>query len=583
MLAPAALLPFLFLLFVTGDETFIANMGLNSSEKPSICHCRNTSTANAMKECKGMAMSFSFQMCNPCNLAIEGKGSKEFSLLQSGFRTSRFSAVWAVGQGSVPVPVPSMSTPDVRDTLGARALGNESNTSSTEKKAGTEEVAKKADNNQTEKKADKKEAQEKADNQESEKAVDEEKSQEISPMSDDIMGNWTLKEFMEMEPSFLSLRKSGLARVVVSALWIGLGLVFYLQPGTLSSQVVFASIAALLICGPPMSYLTEDMLFYGTWDMFKGYSYDNSPIAAGTLCWVLGLFSLMMFAFSGAFQPLKQLQDQSAALPILAIIRVLLPVTVFFGSKSEVHDLMEAGFGRFPVFGIIQGIACFLLCVGVHAQGACLTLVVHTTMCMGSKNCHHHHTAARTLLLGVLAFTPCSERLSLKSVVPPVSVSKITTWPTATALFRLHMGILYFAAGVDKLRNSWIQGYTLQQAFLHYGDGTSFRSLFVWVFPRTEEQLIICAIMTWSCIMIELCLPFMFWTQFQIHAVFVGFIMHFVMSLTLGGLGGFTQVSWLGLLGCLDSGWIADKLQKDIAVAKASFGLLVAMMLVHCC
>lgn len=579
MLASAALLALLLLDFSAGDETCIINMKWNSTRNLPICHCNNAFITDAMRSCKGRALSPSFQMCHSRDLALEGNARREFSLIQGGFRMHRVKSFTSLlGPGTD------------KKKAGNEEAENSANISKAGEKAEYMEVRlpvpvpapvpvqKKVDKKEFEKNADKDKSEE------LEKNADNQKSKDIPSKSGEIVGWFSFKEMMDMKPSSLSLHKSGLLRVAISALWIGLGIAFYLQPGTFSSQVVLAFIAPLLICAPPMSYLIGGHVFYGNWNMFHLYSSTNSPVAAGLLCWLLGLIFLAMFAFSGSGQLLKQFQDQKAALPILAIIRVLLPAMIFIGNKHEVHVMIEAGFGSFPVFGIIQCIACLLLCVGVYAPGACLILVVCTTMSMGE--CFHHHFKCRTLLLGILAFTPCSERFSLMAFAPSVRVPKIqwhpgTVWPNATALFRIHMGMVYFASGVDKLRTSWIQGYTLQKAFLHYGNARHFRSFFVWAIPHTEEQLTICAMMTWPVIMAELCLPFLFWTRFQMHAVVVGFILHLGMSLTLGGLCGFTQIAWLGLLGCLDSEWVADKLQKDSGVAKAVFGVFVAMMLVE--
>jgi uncharacterized membrane protein YphA (DoxX/SURF4 family) len=108
-----------------------------------------------------------------------------------------------------------------------------------------------------------------------------------------------------------------------------------------------------------------------------------------------------------------------------------------------------------------------LLLVGVRPRvvAALLALVGYGLMA-ADRTRYLHHLHLLWLSVGLLALTPCGERLAPLRWIPWIGDGKaprrwVPRWPLQ--LLRFHLIVVYLAAGLAKLDPRWLSGQTLEE------------------------------------------------------------------------------------------------------------------------
>lgn len=385
---------------------------------------------------------------------------------------------------------------------------------------------------------------------------------------------------------FLSADFSNVARWSLVALWSSLWLVCHLWSHRQIRMLSLAFLSFILVASPAVTQLTGPCFLYGPWNMFHVYVglTDMRLNRAG----IVGAFVGAVVAAGLAFRSRNALEDTlqpKEPARSLALIRIVLPVALLLFS-SRFQTLLIEGVPGMPASG---GLACVaILCVflGWYSRLSCIVLGSCCTLALSDPRYRHHYWHSLTILFCILAFTPCDACFSLRSfcessagaVVSPKMQSKYEAF-WAKPLIILHMGLVYFFAGLDKCRGAWISGEALHKVIMLR---CPFGHFLAQLLPNKEVRLFVFGSASCICIVLELLLPFALWRKRSgPYAVALGFILHFGMSLTCGSLAVFTQVSWLCLIACLDDDMVNKHLHNWPAFTVAVLGLLFAMSSAH--
>ncbi|CAE7208715.1 unnamed protein product [Symbiodinium sp. CCMP2592] len=397
--------------------------------------------------------------------------------------------------------------------------------------------------------------------------------------------------------AFLALRFNR-ACAFGGAAFICIMYVFHeVAPGSAIQRVAFLGIFICLLT-PGLSAIGGRDLLYGPWGMFGGDKDDTKLTPFGYIVLALALPVALWMCIRGAW-PGSKLPgpevvgmgwDHRGPSATLALVRILLAywlvVNPNWGGATPI--MMWYAPDQWPggaVMTLLLVLAQACLALGIFSSAA--AALAAAGFCLGctrdgfDPDCPTQHAA---MVLLILAFTPCDDCFSLKSVAERF----LPGWCTrgrgggslwALSLLRLQMSLLYFWAGEFKAKISWVQGSTLYRdvAIL---DTSPLKSLWYLIFWTEPIRRSVTTVLACSALALELTLPFLLWSKsFHIYAVALAASMHFGMTLLAGQLGGFSQVCWITLLGSLQDKRVEDLLQDPRNFA---IGVLGGIALMAC-
>ncbi|CAE7039860.1 unnamed protein product [Symbiodinium sp. CCMP2456] len=369
-----------------------------------------------------------------------------------------------------------------------------------------------------------------------------------------------------------------------------------LAPGCAIQRVTFLGILICLLTPGLSAILGRDVL-YGPWGMFGGDKDDTKLTPFGYIVLALALpVALWMCARSawpGSKLPGPEVMgmgwDHRGPSATLALVRILLAywlvVNPDWGGATPI--MMWYAPDQWPgggVMTLLLVLAQACLAVGIFSPMA--AALAAAGFCLGctrdgfDPDCPTQHAA---MVLLILAFTPCDDCFSLKSV----SERFLPGWCTrgrggslwALSLLRLQVSLLYFWAGEFKAKISWVQGATLYRdvAIL---DTSPLKGLWHFIFWTEPMRRSVTTVLACSALALELTLPFLLWSKsLHIYTVALAASMHFGMTLLAGQLGGFSQICWITLLGSLQDKRVEDLLQDPRNFA---IGVLGGIALMAC-